>query len=64
MSKAGAVFARLNDMEINRAGRHAIVRLVSGFRTTNAHELDTAELTALLDLLAEVRDGIEGVGAF
>lgn len=64
MSKAGAVFARLNDMEINRAGRHALVRLISGYRTTNAHDLEPAEIQSLLDLLAEVRDGLEPAGAF
>ena len=54
---------QLGQLGINRAGRHAIAKLISEHRTTNIRELDAVERQQLTDLLAEVEIGINGTDA-
>ena len=63
MSTPGYCFLRLGQLGINRAGRHAIAKLISEHRTTNIRELDAVERQNLTDLLAEVEIGINGTYA-
>ena len=63
MTRQGAAMGRLRALDINRAGRHAIAMLISGRRTGNVQQLDGAETSELLDLLADVENELDP-GAF
>lgn len=59
----GYLMGRLKQLEINQAGRHALARVVSNYRTSNCRDLDDMERQDLADLLAEVETELSG-GAF